>query len=139
VALPDRDWAEERLRRSHNYWLATTRPDGRPHLVPIWGIWLDDRFWFASYAGQKVDNIAARPFVVLTTETPREVVILEGTAAGVGKEALADRYAEVFDAKYGAGWSGVDKPALLHFCVTPSTVRAWHEAEAADPPARFRY
>ena len=123
-----RNWPRDRLRRSHNYWLATTprrtrraspppRTDlghlvGRPLLVQ------------ASYAGQKVDNIAARSSVVVTTETPREVVILEGTAAQVGEDALADTYAETFDSKYGDGWRGVDKPAFLHFCVVPATVRA---------------
>src|SRR5215213_9005621 len=35
------EWAEERLRESHNYWLATTRPDGRPHVFPIWGVWFE--------------------------------------------------------------------------------------------------
>ncbi len=28
-------WAVERLERSHDYWMATLRPDGRPHAVPI--------------------------------------------------------------------------------------------------------
>ncbi len=35
-------WATERLMKAHNYWLATTRPDGRPHCMPVWGIWLED-------------------------------------------------------------------------------------------------
>jgi len=32
-------WALERLEKSHNYWIATSRPDGRPHLMVVWGIW----------------------------------------------------------------------------------------------------
>ena len=35
-------WAVERLERSHDYWVATIRPDGRPHVMPVWGIWLED-------------------------------------------------------------------------------------------------
>jgi hypothetical protein len=28
-------WAEERLIASHNYWVATVWPDGRPHVMPV--------------------------------------------------------------------------------------------------------
>ena len=31
-------WAEERLTRSHDYWCATTWPDGRPHVMPVWAV-----------------------------------------------------------------------------------------------------
>ena len=40
-------WAVERLTRSHDYWVATVRPDGRPHVMPVWGIWMDDALWFS--------------------------------------------------------------------------------------------
>jgi len=33
-------WAVERLQRSHDYWVATVRPDGRPHVMPVWGVWM---------------------------------------------------------------------------------------------------
>ena len=41
-------WAVERLSKSRNYWIASTWPDGRPHCVPVWGVWLDDGFYFSS-------------------------------------------------------------------------------------------
>ena len=136
---PDRAWAEERLRNSHNYWLATTRADGRPHLVPIWGVWLEQRFWFSSFAGVEVDNIAACPTVVLTTETPGEVVILDGTAETVGVGDLPEGYARTFDAKYGPGWSGIDDERAVLLRVLPVKARAWRESDATDPPARFAF
>ncbi|MEI6136703.1 MAG: pyridoxamine 5'-phosphate oxidase family protein [Chloroflexota bacterium] len=37
-----RERALARLRTAMNYWIATTRPDGRPHAAPVWGVWLDD-------------------------------------------------------------------------------------------------
>ena len=43
-------WAEERLRKSHNYYLMTVRPDGTPHAMPVWGIWADHRFYFSTGA-----------------------------------------------------------------------------------------
>jgi hypothetical protein len=30
-----------RLAKSRNYWVATSRPDGRPHSMPVWGVWLE--------------------------------------------------------------------------------------------------
>ena len=136
---PTRPWAEARLTTAHNYWLASTRPDSRPHLVPIWGVWIDERFWFASFAAVKVDNVAAQPAVMLSTETPGEVVILDGTCARVTEAELPSTYATAFDEKYGAGWSGVGDSSAIHLRIVPIQIRAWNESEASSPPARFRF
>ena len=40
-------WAEERLSGSRNYWAVTLWPDGRPHAMPVWGVWDDASFWFS--------------------------------------------------------------------------------------------
>jgi nitroimidazol reductase NimA-like FMN-containing flavoprotein (pyridoxamine 5'-phosphate oxidase superfamily) len=51
-------WARERLEASRNYWLATVRPDSRPHLIPIWGVWLDGQFYFSTGAeSRKAKNL----------------------------------------------------------------------------------
>jgi len=39
-------WAEHRLTTARNYWIATTRPNGRPHSRPVWGVYLDGSFHF---------------------------------------------------------------------------------------------
>src|SRR5207248_2641543 len=55
-------WAFERLEKSHNYWIATTRPDGRPHLMVLWGIWWRGAFWFSTGPRtRKARNSAAGP------------------------------------------------------------------------------
>src|SRR5947207_15575370 len=80
-------WALERLEKSHNYWIATSRPDGRPHLMVVWGIWWQDAFWFSTGPRtRKAKNIAAVPQVVIGTEDAGEAVILEGRA-----EEITDR------------------------------------------------
>ena len=38
-------WARERLERAIVYWLATAGSDGAPHLIPIWGAWVADRWY----------------------------------------------------------------------------------------------
>ena len=38
------EWAQQRLETSHNYWLATTRTGGRPHMTTVWGVWWENVF-----------------------------------------------------------------------------------------------
>src|SRR5919197_5155641 len=74
-------WAEERLRTSRNYWLATHWPDGRPHVMPVWAIWHDGALWFSSSrSSRKARNLAADPRCVLTTENALQPVVVEGSA-----------------------------------------------------------
>ena len=44
------EWAEERLSKSHNYWLTSVRPNGAPHTMVVWGIWLDGAYYFSTGA-----------------------------------------------------------------------------------------
>jgi hypothetical protein len=55
-------WASDRLKKSRQYWIATTRPDGAPHLMIIWGLWFEDSFWFSTgAASRKARNLAENP------------------------------------------------------------------------------
>src|SRR5439155_12821608 len=49
-APPETSWSDAaaRLESARNYWVATTRPDGRPHTMPVWGLWLDDAVVFST-------------------------------------------------------------------------------------------
>src|ERR1700738_2131729 len=77
-------WALERLEKSHNYWIATSRPDGRPHLMLVWGVWWEDAFWFSTgLRTRKAKNIAVDPRCVIGTEKADEAVILEGIAEDI--------------------------------------------------------
>lgn len=101
----DWSWAVERLEPAATYWFSTTRPDGRPHAMPAWGVWLDDALFFeGSPATRRARNIAANPEVVIHLESGDEVVILEGRVAEAAPPAreLAERLAAAFTEKYGA-------------------------------------
>jgi hypothetical protein len=52
-------WAEERLVRSHDFWLATVTPDGAPHLMPVWAVWHEGRLWFSSSNGSRPGALTA--------------------------------------------------------------------------------
>jgi nitroimidazol reductase NimA-like FMN-containing flavoprotein (pyridoxamine 5'-phosphate oxidase superfamily) len=93
--------AANRLARSHNYWLVTTRPDGRPHAMPIWGLWLGDRFYFSSgRLSRKTRNLAANPRCIVCTERADEAVIVEGTAVRVADAAVLASLARPYQRKY---------------------------------------
>ena len=77
-------WAEERLRKSHNYYVMTVRPDATPHAMPVWGIWADGCFYFSTGAKSvKTRNLAANPSCIVCTEKAAEAVIVEGTATAI--------------------------------------------------------
>jgi nitroimidazol reductase NimA-like FMN-containing flavoprotein (pyridoxamine 5'-phosphate oxidase superfamily) len=94
-------WAAQRLRNSHNYWIITTRPDGAPHAMPVWGLWLDDRFYFSTGGrSRKSRNLAANPRCVVCNERADQAAIVEGTAAPVADPALVAKLAPAYERKY---------------------------------------
>ena len=77
-------WARERLEHAPVYWIASTRPDGRPHVMPSWGAWVDDRFWFeGSPRTRRARNLAANPEAVVHVERGDDAVIVEGRVTPV--------------------------------------------------------
>ena len=94
-------WAEQRLRRSHNYWLVTVGTGSRPHAMPVWGIWVDGRFFFSTgRESRKARNLASNQQCVVCTEKSPEAVIVEGMAAAVADPALFKRLQPVYHRKY---------------------------------------
>ncbi len=126
-------WAEERLTAVKNYWMSTTRPDGRPHAVPQWALWLDGAVYFdGSPATRKNRNLVTNPAMVIHLESGDEVVILEGVAreAGGPPRELAERLAAAYTAKYkeqnySPSPDTWDQGGLWR--VEPSLVLAWSE------------
>src|ERR1700756_3826618 len=74
-------WAEQHLKKSHNYWITTVKPDGSPHTMVVWGLWQDGRFLFSTGSkSRKARNLAENAHCVVCTELANEAVIVEGTA-----------------------------------------------------------
>ena len=94
-------WAADRLRKSHNYWLITSRPDGAPHAMPVWGLWLDDRFYFATgRQSRKALNLVRNPRCVVCNELAAAAVVVEGSAEEVTDPAVVERLAGPYQRKY---------------------------------------
>lgn len=94
--------ARQRLAEADTYWLATTHPDGRPHVVPVLAVWVDGALYFcASDASRKARNLAHRPHCVVTAGARAVDLVVQGRAAAVGDPATVERVAEAYGSKYG--------------------------------------
>ena len=72
-------WAEGRLKKSRRYWIATTPPDRRPHVMVIWALWLDGKLYFSTGStSRKARNLATNPNCIMCTDDAAEAIILEG-------------------------------------------------------------
>lgn len=90
------DWARERLVRSKNYWVVTANAAGRPHALPVWGVWDDEGFGFScAPESRKARNLAVNQQVVVAADDTVEVVSVEGVASPMasGQIQFADAYA----------------------------------------------
>ncbi len=131
----------QRLTEAHNYWLCTVRPNGQPHVIPKWGVWVEERFYFdGSPKTRHARNIAKNPKVAVHLESGNDVVIIEGHCEICAKPeaALAAQIAAAYTEKYAAqGYA--PKPTQWDdgglFAVTPHTALAW--TSFVDDPTKF--
>ena len=133
------DEARERLTASKNYWVSTTRPDGRPHVTPVWGLWMDDAFYFSTDpASRKGRNIAFQSEVVVHLESGDDVVILEGRAERVSDQETLARMVDEYEKKYSIRFDPSD-PNFGVYVVRPSTAYAWFEKSFQTSTTRWRF
>jgi nitroimidazol reductase NimA-like FMN-containing flavoprotein (pyridoxamine 5'-phosphate oxidase superfamily) len=129
------DIAERRLASAHNYWIATVRPDGRPHAMPVWAAWCDGALWFSSgLASRKIRNLRANPACTVTTEGGAEPVIVDGTAEFV-TEPTTTKALQVYRTKYNSSLEQEDSAIVR---VTPIEIFALEEARFLQSPTRWR-
>lgn len=105
-------WAEERLVRNRNYWFVTASATGRPHALPLWGVWLPgtERFWCScSPNSRKARNIAENPQCVVTVDDTVECISVEGRARLVDPGESADAVDAAVEAYVTKYW---DDPAV---------------------------
>jgi hypothetical protein len=134
------EWAavRERLEQAPRYWLVTTCRDGRAHVVPVDGLWLDDTWWYGgSPQTLHQRNLERDQRVVVHLEDTMSAVILEGTMRRVvPPPELTKRLMEASKAKYGYGPPEAAYAAGL-WALRPDRARSW-SAFPADV-TRFRF
>jgi hypothetical protein len=129
------EWVVEQLRASHNLWLVTTFPDGRPHAMPLWGVWVDGAGHLSTgRESRKARNLARDPRCVVTTEDAQKAVVVEGTAARVD---MSDAFVDAYNEKYAMDIRTMAEEPV--FAVTPTRIIAIDEQRFATSPTRFRF
>ena len=135
-------WAEERLRTSSNYWLVSSWPDGRPHAMPVWGVWHEGVFWFSSSSGsRKSRNLLHDARCVVTTEDARDPVVLQGTAELVTTPGELETLLRLENEKYGTnyGIEMLDPDVNSTFRVRPSWGFGLSQEDFQGSPTRWRF
>jgi PPOX class probable F420-dependent enzyme len=114
----------KRLSNEANIWLSTVRPDGRPHLVPVWFAWHDDKVYACIQSHSvKARNIQQNPQVSLCLEDGSKVVICEGTAVFL-PIPWPDAVASIFNQKYD--WDITDAGSYDQLLeITPAKWLTW--------------
>jgi uncharacterized pyridoxamine 5'-phosphate oxidase family protein len=101
-------WAEDRLNESRQYWIATTRPDGRPHVMVVWALWLNGVLYFSTGSkSRKARNLAKNPHCTVCTEKADEAVILEGVVETERNVELIGEFLRRYEKKYQWDMSGM--------------------------------
>lgn len=91
----------DRLRNAYVYWVATASSAGRPHAVPVWGVWLDETLYFSNGPTTRTGrSLAVDPAVSVHLESGEDVVIIEGDVEAIADRAMARKLSAVYRAKY---------------------------------------
>jgi hypothetical protein len=133
----------ERMTQAKHFWICSVRPDGRPHSVPLWAVWVDNMLYYDG-APETIHNrnVAANPNVSVHLEDCTAAVIFEGKVRLLHKpdRDLAEGVAAAYRVKYAAmGYSPKasdwDNGGLYE--ITPSRVLAW--TQFAKDCTRWRF
>lgn len=141
-------WAEQRLKKSHNYWIVTVKTDGSrhdvsPHSMIVWGMWQDGRFLFSTGSqSRKARNLAENPNCIVCTENAAEAVIVEGVAE-IAHVAARRKMIPAYERKYHWDLSNMKDDMLSMkepvFAVRPRVVFALWEKHFQQKSTRWKF
>ena len=134
--------AERRLTVSHDFWCATIGRGGRPHVMPVWGVWLDGRLCFSSgLRSRKARNLAADPRCTMTTDDAQNPVVLEGVAERVTDRDGIARFLDAMNARYDAGMTAefLDPAVNGTYAVRPDRAFAITHDDFIGSPTRWSF
>jgi Pyridoxamine 5'-phosphate oxidase len=114
------------------------RPDGRPHAMPVWGIWLDGAFYFSTgRTARKARNLARNRRCIVCNERADEAVIVEGSAWEVKSSRAIARLALPYHAKYKP-WK-LDPAMGPIYAVRPRMAFAMYEKRFLETATRWKF
>jgi general stress protein 26 len=118
------DFVSAHMAPSQHYWLTTISAAGRPHAVPVWGLWYQNRVHFeGSMKTAWARHLVRDPHITVHLPNAEQVVVIEGTAHIIEDDEIDsaewDKLDTLFQSKYQ-----VDKGSPYWY-VQPSKVLAW--------------
>jgi hypothetical protein len=136
-------FAEQRLKKSHNYWITTVKPDRSPHTMVVWGLWQDGRFLFSTGSkSRKARNLAKNLHCIVATEQAHEAIIVEGIAE-IADVASRKKFLPVYEKKYKFDMGGMKDDILSMkepvFAVRPVIVFAMWEKHFQSKSTRWKF
>lgn len=131
-------WAEERLQRSHNYWITTVKPDCSPHTMVVWGLWLDGNFLFSTgRQSRKARNLVENHHCIVCTENAAEAVIVEGTAGELKDSSTRKKFLKIYEKKYKFDMSSfAEEPVYI---VSPMVAFGLYEKKFQAAATRWQF
>jgi hypothetical protein len=141
-------WAEQRLKKSHNYWITTIRPAAgksgvAPHTMVVWGLWQDGRVLFSTGSNsRKARNLAENANCIVCTEHAHEAVIVEGVAE-IADVAARKKFLPLCERKYKFDMSTMKDDILSMkepvFTVQPKVVFGLWEKHFQGKSTRWKF
>lgn len=136
------EWVSTRMEKSRNYWIATTRPTGNPHIAPVWGVWLENYLYFGGHPdARRTRNLRQNPNLIAHLESGDEVVILEGVMDEImdleTKQKIGNASAQKYHLPELATPESLD--GAIYVRVKPKVVLAWLEQDYPNTATRWEF
>lgn len=115
----------DRFAAAEACWLGSVRPDGRPHLAPIWHVLHDQCVYVVTQSRSiRAHNLRTNPAVSVALADTSNALIIEGLARPdpAAREALRPLFQTKYEWDIGAD---ADYDAII--AIVPRKVMAWGE------------
>jgi nitroimidazol reductase NimA-like FMN-containing flavoprotein (pyridoxamine 5'-phosphate oxidase superfamily) len=131
-------WVVQKMDGCRTFWVATIHASkSRPHVMPVWGVWLDHAFYFSTgRRSRKGQNLSLNPACTITNDDCEQAVIVEGRAEEVKDADALGPVAAAYKRKYKMDPRGMGEPI---FIVRPSRVFGFIEKSFPQSATRWTF
>jgi Pyridoxamine 5'-phosphate oxidase len=131
-------FAAKRLRDAHTYWIASVSPEAAPHVMPVWGLWMDEAFWFSTgKQSRKSRNLQANPRCVVCCEAGGGQVVLQGSVRLNSEAKSWKEFARAYKKKYDFDMSSMAEEPV--YVVSPAVVFGLSEKNFVGTATRWKF
>jgi len=139
------DWVDTQMEQSRNYWICTTRPDGRPHAAPVWGVWLNNTLYFGTgKSSVKAKNVNHRNQVVVHLESGDNTLIIEGALRELLepdklKNMIIPAYSKKYPSYPTPDADAEEDESAIWYVLVPHKIMAWLENDFLNSAAYWLF